>query len=93
MTQDNSKKEENNNFDLTLEALYEVPVQLSVVLGRSTMKLNEILSLRRGAVVELDKNVGEPAEVFVNNQLVAKGEIVVVDKKIGITLTEVLKPS
>lgn len=80
----------NTDSELTLEALYGVPVQVSVVLGKATMPLNNILKLGKGAVIELDRNVGEPIDVYVNNKMVAKGEIVVVDNKIGVTLTEVV---
>ena len=76
--------------ELTLEALYDVPVQISVVLGKTTMPLNQLLKLGRGAVVELERAVGEPIDVYVNNKMVAKGEIVIVDNKIGVTLTEVI---
>lgn len=84
-------KEENNNetVELTLEALYDVPVQVSVVLGSTTMSLSSILKLGKGAVIELERAVGEPIDVYVNNKIVAKGEIVIVDEKIGVTLTEV----
>ena len=81
---------DENNAKLTLEALYDVPVQLSVILGRTTMQLNNILKLGRGAVIELERYVGEPIDVYVNNKIVAKGEIVIVDNKIGVTLTEVI---
>jgi flagellar motor switch protein FliN/FliY len=83
-------KDNNNDSELTLEALYDVPVQVSVVLGRTTMQLSNILKLGRGAVIELERSVGEPIDVYVNNKIVAKGEIVVVDNKIGVTLTEVV---
>lgn len=80
----------DNNMELTLEALYEVPVQVSVVLGATTMPLSSILKLGKGAVIELERAVGEPIDVYVNNKKVAKGEIVIVDEKIGVTLTEVV---
>lgn len=80
----------NSTSELTLEALYDVPVQVSVVLGRTTMQLSNILKLGRGAVIELDRIVGEPIDVYVNNKIVAKGEIVIVDNKIGVTLTEII---
>ncbi len=85
-------KEENNSdrVELTLEALYDVPVQVSVVLGSTTMSLSNILKLGKGAVIELERTVGEPIDVYVNNKIVAKGEIVIVDDKIGVTLTEVI---
>ncbi|MGV2432245.1 MAG UNVERIFIED_CONTAM: flagellar motor switch protein FliN [Rickettsiaceae bacterium] len=76
--------------ELTLEALYDVPVQVSVVLGKTSMPLNQLLKLGRGAVIELERAVGEPIDVYVNDKMVAKGEIVIVDNKIGVTLTEVV---
>lgn len=83
-------KEKEDNIELTLEALYDVPVQVSVVLGSTKMPLNSILKLGRGAVIELERTVGEPIDVYVNNKIVAKGEIVIVEEKIGVTLTEVV---
>ncbi len=84
------KKANEDNIELTLEALYDVPVQVSVVLGVATMSLSNILKLGKGAVIELERAVGEPIDVYVNNKKVAKGEIVIVDEKIGVTLTEVV---
>ncbi len=78
------------DMELTLEALYDVPVQISVVLGKTSMPLSKLLKLGRGAVVELERAVGEPIDVYVNNKMVAKGEIVIVDNKIGVTLTDVI---
>lgn len=74
-----------------LNAIYDVPVQVSAVLGRSSMLVSQLLKLGRGAVVELDRRVGEPIDVYVNNRLVARGEVVVVDEKLGITMTEIVK--
>ncbi|MBP9752660.1 MAG: flagellar motor switch protein FliN [Proteobacteria bacterium] len=74
-----------------LDAVYDVPVQISAVLGRSTMPVNQLLKLGRGAVVELDKRVGEAIDIFVNNKLVARGEVVAVEDRIGITMTEIVK--
>lgn len=82
--------EANKDTELTLEALYDVPVQISVVLGKTSMQLNKLLKLGRGAVIELERAVGEPIDVFVNDKMVAKGEIVIVDNKLGVTLTEVV---
>jgi flagellar motor switch protein FliN/FliY len=76
--------------ELTLEALYDVPVQISVVLGKTSIQLSQLLKLGRGAVIELERAVGEPIDVYVNNKMVAKGEIVIVDNKIGVTLTDVI---
>lgn len=74
-----------------LEAVYDVPVQISAVLGRSTMPVHQLLKLGRGAVVELDRRVGEAIDIYVNNRLVARGEVVVVDDHLGVTMTEILK--
>ncbi|MBF0562805.1 MAG: flagellar motor switch protein FliN [Alphaproteobacteria bacterium] len=74
-----------------LEAVYDIPVQVSAVLGKSTMQVNQLLKLGRGAVVELDRKVGEAIDIYVNNRLVARGEVVVVEDRLGITMTEIIK--
>lgn len=75
----------------SLDALYEVPVQVSAVLGRASMQVNQLLKLGRGAVVELDRKVGDSIDIYVNNRLVARGEVIVVDEHLGVTLTEIIK--
>ncbi|NBX04362.1 MAG: flagellar motor switch protein FliN [Alphaproteobacteria bacterium] len=77
--------------NLSLENVYDIPVQITVILGRTSMQVNQLLKLGRGAVVELDKKVGEPIDIFVNNRLVARGEVVVVEDRIGVTMTEIIK--
>lgn len=72
-------------------AIYDIPVQISAVLGRSTMQVSQLLKLGRGAVVELDRKVGEAIDIYVNNRLVARGEVVVVEDKLGVTMTEIVK--
>jgi flagellar motor switch protein FliN/FliY len=74
-----------------LSAVYDIPVQLAAVLGKTTMPVSQLLRLGRGAVVELDRKVGEPVEIYVNNRLVARGEVLVVDDHLGITMTEIVK--
>ncbi len=74
-----------------LEAVYDIPVQVSAVLGKSNMQVSQLLKLGRGAVVELDRKVGEAIDIYVNNRLVARGEVVVVDDKLGVTMTEIIK--
>ncbi len=74
-----------------LEAIYDIPVQISAVLGRSNMQVSQLLKLGRGAVVELDRRVGEAIDIYVNNRLVARGEVVVVEDKLGVTMTEIIK--
>ena len=74
-----------------LEAVYDIPVQISAVLGRSSMQVSQLLKLGRGAVVELDRKVGEAIDIYVNNRLVARGEVVVVEDRLGVTMTEIIK--
>ena len=74
-----------------LEAVYDIPVQVSAVLGKSTMQVSQLLRLGRGAVVELDRKVGEAIDIYVNNRLVARGEVVVVEDRLGVTMTEIIK--
>lgn len=79
------------NESVSLETVYDIPVQVSVVLGKTNMQVSQLLKLGRGAVIELDRKVGEPIDVFVNNRLVARGEVVVVEDRIGVTMTEIMK--
>ena len=75
-----------------LEAVYDIPVQISAVLGRATMQVSQLLKLGRGAVVELDRKLGEAVDIYVNNRLVARGEVVMVDdNRLGVTMTEIVK--
>jgi flagellar motor switch protein FliN/FliY len=74
-----------------LEAVFDVPVQVSAVLGRARMEVGELLRLGPGAVLELDRKVGEAIDIYVNNRLVARGEVVLVEDKLGVTMTEVIK--
>ncbi|MBV6632148.1 MAG: flagellar motor switch protein FliN [Alphaproteobacteria bacterium] len=74
-----------------LDAIYDIPVQISAVLGKSSMQVSQLLKLGRGAVVELDRKVGEPIDIYVNNRLVARGEVVVVEDRLGVTMTEIIK--
>lgn len=74
-----------------VDAIYGIPVEISAVLGKSTMQVSQLLKLGRGAVVELDRKVGEAIDIYVNNRLVARGEVVVVEDKLGVTMTEIVK--
>lgn len=74
-----------------LEPVYDIPVQVSAVLGKATMQVSQLLKLGRGAVVELDRKVGEAIDIYVNNRLVARGEVVVVEERLGVTMTEIIK--
>jgi flagellar motor switch protein FliN/FliY len=74
-----------------LEAVFDVPVKVSAVLGRSRMQVGELLKLAPGAVLELDRKVGEAIDLYVNDRLVARGEVVLVEDKLGVTMTEIIK--
>ncbi len=74
-----------------LDAVYSVPVEVAAVLGKTSMPVSSLLKLGRGAVVELDRKVGEAIDIYVNNRLVARGEVVVVEDRLGITMTEIIK--
>lgn len=74
-----------------LEAVFDVPVKVQAVLGRSRMDIGTLLRLKTGMVVELDRRVGEPVDIFVNNRLIARGEVVLIDNTLGITLTEIVR--
>jgi len=74
-----------------LEALYDIPVNITIVLGRAQIEVTDLLALEKGDVVELDRKVGEAIDLLVNNRLVARGEVVLVEGRLGITMTEIIK--
>jgi flagellar motor switch protein FliN/FliY len=75
-----------------LQAVHEVPVKVQAVLGRSRMPIGQLLRLKTGMVVELDRRVGEPVDIYVNDRLIARGEVVMIDNSLGVTLTEIVRP-
>lgn len=85
----NSSNYENSNIDFILD----IPVQVTVELGRTRMEIRKILKLSQGAVIELNSTVGQPMDILVNGCIVAQGEIVIVGEKYGIRLTDVITPS
>jgi|TARA_R110002073_G_scaffold286807_1_gene451534 flagellar motor switch protein FliN len=82
-------EDEKTAGDLT--PVFDVPVNVSAVLGKTHIDINSLLKLKSGSVVELDRKVGEAIDIYVNNRLVARGEIVVVDDRLGVTMTEIIK--
>lgn len=74
-----------------LEPVFDVPVRVQAVLGKSTLEVNQLLKLAPGAVVELDRKVGEAIDIYVNDRLVARGEVVLVEDHLGVTMTEIIK--
>ena len=79
--------------DVNLEVILEVPVTLSLEVGRTRIPIRNLLQLNQGSVVELDRAAGDPLDVFVNGTLVAHGEVVIVNDKFGIRLTDVVSPA
>ena len=75
-----------------LDFLLDIPLEISVELGRAKMLISELLQLGQGSVIELNKLAGEPVEIFVNQRLIARGEVVVVNDKFGIKMTDILSP-
>ena len=74
-----------------LATVFDVPVNISAVLGKAHMSVAQLLKLNRGSVLELDRKVGEAIDIYVNNRLVARGEVVIVDERLGVTMTEIIK--
>jgi flagellar motor switch protein FliN/FliY len=74
-----------------LEAVFDVPVTVSAVLGKSSMEVSQLLKLAKGTIVELDRKVGEAIDIYVNDRLVARGEVVLVEDRLGVTMTEIIK--
>ena len=72
-------------------AVYEVPVEISAVLGTAQIQVSQLLKMGRGAILELDRNVGDSVDILVNKQMVARGDVVVIEDRLGVTLTEAIK--
>jgi flagellar motor switch protein FliN/FliY len=83
----------NNNTDVNLDVILDVSVTLSMEVGRTRIPIRNLLQLNQGSVVELEREAGEPLDVYVNGTLVAHGEVVVVNEKFGIRLTDVISPA
>jgi flagellar motor switch protein FliN/FliY len=84
------KEEFDANKDRNLQLILDIPLRVTVELGRTKMPVNELLNLGQGSVIELNKLAGEPMEVFVNDKLIARGEAVVVNEKFGVRLTDII---
>lgn len=89
--QSNTIKSDAENEDLALDSISDIPVEVTVVLGKTSMPVGQLLKLGRGAVIKLDKKVGESIDILINNRLVARGEVVIVENHIGVTMTEIIK--
>jgi flagellar motor switch protein FliN/FliY len=91
VTQSDETGEPATRSAAELEAVFDVPVKVSAILGRARIDVGQLLKLGVGSVLELDRKVGEAIDIYVNNRLVARGEVVLVDEKLGVTMTEILK--
>lgn len=89
MNEENSNVMENSNLSFILD----IPLEVSVELGRSRILISELLQLGQGSVIELSKLAGEPLEILVNQKLVARGEVVVINEKFGVRLTDIISPA
>ncbi|RJQ13397.1 MAG: flagellar motor switch protein FliN [Nitrospiraceae bacterium] len=91
---ENLKEEPQKQFhSRDIEFLLDIPVELTVQLGKTKMLIKELLQLGQGSVVELEKLAGEPMEIMANSRLIARGEVVVVNEKFGVRLTDIISPS
>ncbi len=91
LTPDNTSEQEVKHSAQDLEAVFDVPVTVSAVLGKSAMEVSALLKLAKGTIVELDRKVGEAIDIYVNDRLVARGEVVLVEDRLGVTMTEIIK--
>ena len=83
--------EQEDKIASDLAPVFDVPVNISAVLGRTHLSVAQLLQLSNGSVLELDRKVGEAIDIYVNNRLVARGEVVIVDERLGVTMTEIIK--
>ena len=87
-----SRQAADGQKPLDLDFILDIPLEVSVEVGRTKMLINDLLQLSQGSVIELGKLVGEPFEVMINNKLVARGEVVVVNERFGVRLTDIISP-
>jgi len=95
MEENNGKNDEMDDYGSEpqdIDFILDIPLELSVELGRRKMLVNDLLQLGQGSIVELDKLAGEPLEIYINRKLVARGEVVVVNEKFGVRLTDIITP-
>ena len=84
------ESEQDEQYDI--ELILDIPLDVSVELGRVKILVNDLLQLGQGSIIELNNAVGDPLEIYINNKLIARGEVVVVDEKFGIRVTDILSP-
>jgi flagellar motor switch protein FliN len=79
-------------LELNMDSLLDIPIEISVEIGRTKMAIGELLSLSKGSIIELNKIAGESVEIYVNEKLLGKGDIVVVNERLGVRITEIVTP-
>jgi flagellar motor switch protein FliN/FliY len=92
LEQEGDQEQAQDQEERTLDFILDIPLELSVELGRTRMLVNDLLQLGQGSIVELNKLAGEPLEVYINRKLIARGEVVVVNEKFGVRLTDIITP-
>lgn len=90
--EEETKEPERKTKERELDFILDIPLELSVELGKTKMLVNDLLQLGQGSIVELNKLAGEPLEVYINRKLIARGEVVVVNEKFGVRLTDIITP-
>ncbi len=88
-----AREDMRERMAVDLRPVFDVPVSVQAVIGRTTIEVAKLLELSPGSVLELDRRVGEAIDIYVNSRLVARGEVVVVDDRLGVTMTEIIKNS
>ncbi|MBP8626609.1 MAG: flagellar motor switch protein FliN [Syntrophorhabdaceae bacterium] len=91
-TIDNQQADGTKKAELNFDSLLDIPVEISVEIGRTRMVIGELLSLSKGSTIELDKVAGEPVDIYVNDRLLGKGDLVVVNERLGVRIIEIVTP-
>jgi len=89
---ENQQTETSKKAELNFDSLLDISIEISVEIGRTKMVIGELLSLSKGSTIELDKIAGEPVDIYVNDRLLGKGDLVVVNERLGVRITEIVTP-
>ncbi|HOJ43950.1 MAG TPA: flagellar motor switch protein FliN [Syntrophorhabdaceae bacterium] len=92
MNEETKQQEASKKTEFNFDSLLDIPVEISVEIGRTKMVIGELLSLSKGSTIELDKIAGEPVDIYVNDRLLGKGDMVVVNERLGVRITEIVTP-
>jgi len=92
LIEESEKRTDANGGELNLDSLLDVPIDISIEIGRTRMTIGELLSLSKGSIVELKKSAGESVDIYVNGKLLGKGEVVVVNERLGVRVTKIIAP-